>query len=59
MSKNIGDKDRIYRAIGGIIIILWGISNHNALGLLGFIALATAYYRVCPLYIPMDVDTTK
>ncbi|NEV62598.1 YgaP family membrane protein [Thiorhodococcus minor] len=57
--QNIGDKDRLVRAILGIAIIVWGISNHSALGLIGFVFLATAYYRTCLAYIPMDVDTTK
>ena len=59
MTKNVGEKDRLYRAIAGVIILLWGISNANALGLIGFVVLATAYFRWCPVYIPMDVDTTK
>jgi hypothetical protein len=59
MTNNIGEKDRLYRAIAGVIILLWGISNANALGLIGFVVLATAYFRWCPLYVPMDVDTTK
>ena len=59
LAKNIGDKDSLYRAIGGVILLIWGISAQTALGLLGFVLLATAYFRVCPIYIPMDVDTTK
>lgn len=59
IAKNIGDKDRIYRAIAGVIILLWGIAHHDALGLIGFVVLATAYFRICPLYVPMDVNTAK
>jgi hypothetical protein len=59
MTTNVGEKDRLYRAIAGVIILLWGISNANALGLIGFVVLATAYFRKCLLYIPMDVNTNK
>ena len=59
MTKNVGEKDRLYRAIAGVIILLWGISNANALGQIGFVVLATAYFRWCPIYIPMDVNTNK
>ncbi|EXJ13388.1 hypothetical protein D779_3784 [Imhoffiella purpurea] len=59
MKKNMGDKDRMYRAIAGVLILLWGVSNANALGLIGFVVLATAYFRFCPVYIPMDIDTTR
>ena len=59
LKKNVGEKDRMYRAIAGAVIIMWGIAHGNALGLIGFILFATAWFRVCPLYIPMDVDTTK
>ncbi|WP_232424245.1 YgaP family membrane protein [Imhoffiella purpurea] len=55
----MGDKDRMYRAIAGVLILLWGVSNANALGLIGFVVLATAYFRFCPVYIPMDIDTTR
>ncbi|EGV29704.1 hypothetical protein ThidrDRAFT_3148 [Thiorhodococcus drewsii AZ1] len=59
MNKNIGENDRKYRAIAGILFLLWGLSTGNAWGLIGFALLATAYLRWCPVYIPMDVDTTR
>ncbi len=59
MTKNVGDDDRKYRAIAGVIIILWGLSHHSAFGLVGLVVLATAYLRWCPVYIPMGINTTK
>lgn len=58
-SKNIGDNDGKYRAIAGILIILWGLAHHSSFGLIGLLVLATAYLRWCPVYIPMGIDTTK
>ena len=59
LSKNVGEKDRKYRAVAGVIFLLWGVANSNPIGLIGFVILATAYLRICPVYIPMGIDTTK
>ncbi|MBK1718148.1 hypothetical protein CKO27_10935 [Thiocystis violacea] len=59
MTHNVGDKDRMYRAIAGVIVLLWGVANANPVGLIGFVILATAYFRWCPVYIPMGIDSTK
>ncbi|MBK5965963.1 hypothetical protein CCR95_18245 [Thiocystis minor] len=58
MTKNIGDTDRNIRFVAGVAIALWGLIDHNLLGLIGLALVGTAYLRWCPAYVPMNIDTT-
>ncbi|MBS1782596.1 MAG: DUF2892 domain-containing protein [Bacteroidetes bacterium] len=63
MKKNIGTTDRNIRLILAILIgiviatgKLSGTSN-IILGVVGIIALITAFVRFCPLYFPFGIST--
>ncbi|MBK5937824.1 YgaP family membrane protein [Halochromatium roseum] len=58
MTKNIGDTDRNIRFAAGVAIALWGLIDHNLLGLIGLVLVGTAYMRSCPVYSAMNMDTT-
>lgn len=58
MKMNIGNIDRIARALIGIFLIgavLTGVIG--AWGWIGIIPLATAIFRFCPLYAVLGMDT--
>ncbi len=57
MTKNIGDTDRNIRFAAGVAIALWGLIDHNLLGLIGLALVGTAYLRSCPVYSAMNMDT--
>ncbi|AHF04714.1 hypothetical protein MARPU_13335 [Marichromatium purpuratum 984] len=59
MPQNIGDTDRNIRFAAGAVIALWGLMTLNLLGLVGLVLIATAYFRSCPAYVPMNIDTTQ
>ncbi|MFZ2268027.1 MAG: DUF2892 domain-containing protein [Azonexus sp.] len=56
MKANIGNLDRIARAVIGILLIGASLSGMIGLwGLLGFIPLATAALSFCPLYAVLGI----
>lgn len=57
LKKNIGENDRKIRLIAGILIIFWGVFAHNWLALIGLALMATAFFRSCPAYTLMTMDT--
>lgn len=59
LSKNIGENDRKIRLIAGVVIALWGILTANWLGVIGVVLIVTAYYRTCPAYSMMSMDTLE
>ncbi len=66
MKPNIGNTDRIIRAVVGVALILIGLlvpMSSAALQviilILGVILVATAAIRVCPLYMPFKFNTLK
>jgi hypothetical protein len=59
MKKNIGKKDRFFRIIAGVIIIILSIFFNSWWGLLGFLPIITAIYSFCPLYKYLNVSTCK
>lgn len=53
MEANVGSVDRVVRvAVGLVLLSLLFVLNGNArwFGLVGVVPLATAAFRVCPLY---------
>ena len=59
MKKNIGNTDRWFRVILGIVIAVLGIVYHSWWGLLAVIPLGTAMIKVCPAYLPFGISTKK
>ena len=59
MKNNIGNGERIFRAILGIAIILLGVYYASWWGAIGIIPLFTALTGWCPLYTVLGVSTNK
>jgi hypothetical protein len=59
MGKNMGQVDRIIRAVIGIIVIVLGVMYQSWLGALGLIPLVTAGIGYCPLYKILGIKTCK
>ena len=59
MKCNIGNSDRIFRFFMGAVIIILGIVFNSWWGLVGIVPLATAFFRFCPLYVPLGISTDK
>lgn len=63
MAKNVGTVDRIARALLGLVLIAYAIpagfpdTGWNWVGWIGLVPLATALFRVCPLYSMLGVST--
>jgi Protein of unknown function (DUF2892) len=50
MDNNMGQVDRIIRAVIGIVVMAFGFMYHSWLGAIGLIPLITAGTGFCPLY---------
>ncbi len=66
MLKNVGGVDRLIRAVVGIALIYYAMSNLPGssdwmvpAGVVGFVLLLTAIFRWCPVYLPFGVKTCK
>ena len=59
MKNNIGSTDRILRLVAGIGLAIGGIIFESYWGLIGVVLLATAVFRLCPLYLLLGIDTNK
>jgi hypothetical protein len=57
MKKNMGNTDRIIRAIAGVLILAAGIILHSWWGALGAVLLATSMISFCPLYTLIGANT--
>ncbi|QLQ02242.1 MAG: DUF2892 domain-containing protein [Thiobacillus sp.] len=64
--KNVGGVDRIVRAVVGIALIGYAMSNlpgaENWMvpaGIVGFVVLLTAIFGFCPAYLPFGIKTCK
>ena len=60
MNINVGNTDRILRIVAGIVLIaLFFILDGpwRYIGLLGLVALGTAFMRSCPLYSVLRIST--
>jgi hypothetical protein len=57
---NIGDKERIFRVVVGLLLI--GLAIANVIGVWGYIGvvpLVTALFGFCPAYSLLDINTYK
>ncbi|MBN2074296.1 MAG: DUF2892 domain-containing protein [Dehalococcoidales bacterium] len=64
MQKNMGMTDRIIRAIIGIVALLVALLATSGavdivLYIVAAIMLITALAGICPLYIPLKINTNK
>ena len=59
MKCNIGSVDRLIRIILGLVIAILGVVFESWWGLIGVVLLATALFKICPLYIPFKISTIK
>jgi len=66
MAKNVGGVDRIIRAVVGIGLIGYAMSNLPGAeswmvpaGVVGFVLLLTAIFGFCPAYLPFGIKTCK
>lgn len=59
MKLNVGNTDRVIRAILGLVVIALGFYYGTWWGALGLIFLATAAIGWCPLYVPFGLSTYK
>jgi len=60
MEANVGSADRVVRVVVGLALLgVLFVLNGNArwLGLIGVVPLATAAFRVCPLYRLVGLST--
>lgn len=58
--KNVGNTDRVIRAIVGVLLIIGAARGSSWVGgLIGVALLATAYLRFCPTYSAFDYSTIK
>jgi hypothetical protein len=55
----MGNTDRIIRLVVGIALLAWGYVEHNWLGAIGLVPLATAAIGWCPAYLPFGIKTNK
>jgi hypothetical protein len=57
---NIGDTDRLIRAIvGALLIASVFLGSSWVMGLIGAVLLGTAYFRFCPAYGLFDFSSNK
>jgi hypothetical protein len=59
MTTNMGQIDRILRAVVGAVVVIWGLMAGNWLGVIGLVLLGTAAVGWCPAYVPFRISTRK
>lgn len=59
MKTNVGGIYRSLRYILGLALLGAGLYFQSWWGLLGFVPLLTATFRVCPAYLPFGLSTCK
>jgi len=59
MTTNMGQIDRIVRAVVGAALVIWGLMTSNWLGIIGLVLLGTAAVGWCPAYLPFGISTRK
>ena len=59
MKKNMGQVDRVVRAVAGIALVAWALSGGPVWAWIGVVLLATAAIGVCPVYLPFGFSTCK
>ena len=57
MKQNVGNPERIIRAVVGLAIIGWGFWAQNLWGAVGLVPLLTAALGWCPPYALFGIST--
>jgi hypothetical protein len=57
MKKNMGQIDRVVRAVAGIALVAWALLGGPVWAWIGVVPLVTAAIGVCPAYIPFGIST--
>ena len=57
MTCNMGNGDRMFRGILGIVIVAAGVFFQSWWGLIGLIPLVTSVFAWCPAYVPFNINT--
>lgn len=58
--RNVGNIDRLIRAVVGIVLIVGAVRAESwVAGLIGAVVLGTAYLRFCPAYTLFDFSSNK
>ena len=59
MKPNVGKIDSVVRVVVALVIFGAGLYFKSYWGLIGFVLLATAYFRRCPSYVPFKISTVE
>lgn len=66
MKKNVGGADRVIRAVAGVGLMYYAMSNLPGAddwmvpaGVVGFVLLLTAAIGWCPAYLPFGISSCK
>ncbi|MFA7276171.1 MAG: DUF2892 domain-containing protein [Pseudobdellovibrionaceae bacterium] len=62
MKQNVGTADRIIRLVAGVILLSLTVileGDVRWIGLIGIVPILTAAAGFCPMYCPLNVDTTS
>ena len=60
LPKNVGKTDQTIRmVVAGVLVVAGIFSGYAFLSIIGLVVLATGYMGVCPVYIPLKINTNK
>ena len=59
MRCNMAGWDKVIRLLLGILLIAWGIAGGPVWAYVGFILVATAAWRFCPVYAILRTSTKR
>ncbi|MEK7291848.1 MAG: DUF2892 domain-containing protein [Actinomycetota bacterium] len=57
MTANVGKLDRIIRILVGIALIVWAITGGPAWAWIGLVPLATGFWKFCPVYRLLGINS--
>jgi hypothetical protein len=57
MTCNMGNGDRMFRGVLGVVIVAAGVFFQSWWGLIGLIPLFTSIFAWCPAYVPFKINT--
>ncbi|MBX9645754.1 MAG: DUF2892 domain-containing protein [Xanthobacteraceae bacterium] len=63
MPVNVGTIDQYVRIVVGLALIAYALQNGLSIqgwhwaGLIGFVPLATAFFKTCPIYTVLGIST--
>jgi hypothetical protein len=57
MKKNVGNIDKVFRIILGVVIIILGFIFKSWWGVVGIVPLLTGFLNYCPTYSLIGVST--